>query len=414
MDKELLRQINPVYLTAKQTIRGFAERGDEDAIRIVDYLDKNAEKEQFMREMNRDDPISRAFMSVPEFRFELMNRIIDSTGADNVLDMPCGYTVRGMRFAHSGRPYIGADLPAAIVDIDAAVRHLLTEEEQEYVRYIPVDATNQGSLEEAVAGIEGSVCITTEGLLSYLTDSETEAVFDSIRQVLLKHGGCWVTPDREFREYIGCVFKAVVNGDSELEHRVAETRAAIGKKADSSLQSSSFFSSSLEESIAWAEARGFEIERIPMSENMPDLVSLTPIREGIMDDLRRECRDLCVWKLTAVGKTGANVSLKQNTDREFYVTCSADGSRMTMKTGGRIDTLTAPQIMEAFEEACESGEIEDILIDFEDLTYISSAGLRVLLIIFKRLNGREHFKLINCNPEVKKIFETTGFADIML
>ena len=85
-----------------------------------------------------------------------------------------------------------------------------------------------------------------------------------------------------------------------------------------------------------------------------------------------------------------------------------------MKVGGRIDTLTAPRIMEDFEKTCASGGVEDILIDFEDLTYISSAGLRVLLIIFKRLNGKEHFELINCNPEVKKIFESTGFADIML
>ena len=54
-------------------------------------------------------------------------------------------------------------------------------EQRELIHYREVDATNYASLEEAVADIDGEVCITTEGLLMYFTDSEAGALCSNIR-----------------------------------------------------------------------------------------------------------------------------------------------------------------------------------------------------------------------------------------
>lgn len=76
---------------------------------------------------------------------------------------------------------------------------------------------------------------------------------------------------------------------------------------------------------------------------------------------------------------------------------------------GRLDTTTAP----AFESFL--GENYDgtgsIVIDCEKLTYVSSAGLRVLLSAQKKTNGA--MKLINVCELVMEVFEMTGFADIL-
>ena len=64
-----------------------------------------------------------------------------------------------------------------------------------------VDATNQQSIEAALKDCKGKVCITTEGLLSYFTDSELEAMFLAIHNVLSIHGGYWITPDRENNDF---------------------------------------------------------------------------------------------------------------------------------------------------------------------------------------------------------------------
>lgn len=80
-----------------------------------------------------------------------------------------------------------------------------------------------------------------------------------------------------------------------------------------------------------------------------------------------------------------------------------------LKVEGRLDTITAPDLDKRINEL----DAKEIVLNFENLEYISSAGLRVLLAAHKkfvRLNG---MKVTNVKPEVMEIFEMTGFADIL-
>ena len=77
---------------------------------------------------------------------------------------------------------------------------------------------------------------------------------------------------------------------------------------------------------------------------------------------------------------------------------------------GRLDTTTAPEL-ESFlrEQYKDAGAI---VIDCEKLTYVSSAGLRVLLVAQKKTKGA--MKLTNVCELVMEVFEMTGFADILV
>ena len=78
---------------------------------------------------------------------------------------------------------------------------------------------------------------------------------------------------------------------------------------------------------------------------------------------------------------------------------------------GRLDTVTAPAIEKAItENICD---IQNLVLDFKKLEYISSAGLRVLLGTQKRIKNDGSMKLINVGEDVLEIFEMTGFADIL-
>ena len=77
---------------------------------------------------------------------------------------------------------------------------------------------------------------------------------------------------------------------------------------------------------------------------------------------------------------------------------------------GRLDTTTAPEL-ESFINKNYDGT-GSIVIDCEKLSYISSAGLRVLLSAQKKTKGA--MKLINVCELVMEVFETTGFADILV
>jgi anti-sigma B factor antagonist len=75
---------------------------------------------------------------------------------------------------------------------------------------------------------------------------------------------------------------------------------------------------------------------------------------------------------------------------------------------GRLDTTTAPELESSLKEIYD--EAGFLTFDCEKLSYISSAGLRVLLSAHKKMKGE--MKLINVNELVTEVLEMTGFADI--
>lgn len=90
---------------------------------------------------------------------------------------------------------------------------------------------------------------------------------------------------------------------------------------------------------------------------------------------------------------------------------NSNGSDLKFILEGRLDTTTAPQL-EAELNNSISG-VTALKFDFEKLDYISSAGLRVLLSSQKTMNKQGTMVISNVSPEVKEIFDVTGFSDIL-
>jgi anti-sigma B factor antagonist len=83
-----------------------------------------------------------------------------------------------------------------------------------------------------------------------------------------------------------------------------------------------------------------------------------------------------------------------------------------LAVSGRIDTSTAPDLERELNRLIESG-MRKILLDFRDVAYISSGGLRVLLATAKKLSGSaDRFALCSLSAEVNKIMKLVGFTSI--
>ena len=78
---------------------------------------------------------------------------------------------------------------------------------------------------------------------------------------------------------------------------------------------------------------------------------------------------------------------------------------------GRLDTVTAPELEKALMELIPN--LTELKLDFTDLDYISSAGLRVLLAAQKAMNRQGSMTLTHVNEAVMEILEVTGFTDIL-
>ena len=90
---------------------------------------------------------------------------------------------------------------------------------------------------------------------------------------------------------------------------------------------------------------------------------------------------------------------------------SVENDSATVCASGRIDTVTAPDFEKAIKEILPG--VKSLTIDFANLEYVSSAGLRVLLSAQKVMNVQGSMKLVNVCEAVREIFDVTGFSDIL-
>lgn len=84
---------------------------------------------------------------------------------------------------------------------------------------------------------------------------------------------------------------------------------------------------------------------------------------------------------------------------------------LTVALSGRLDTTTAPQLESELKASMEG--VQTLVLDFAELTYLSSAGLRVLLAAQKIMNKQGSMRVKNVNETIQEIFEVTGFCDIL-
>ena len=90
---------------------------------------------------------------------------------------------------------------------------------------------------------------------------------------------------------------------------------------------------------------------------------------------------------------------------------NANGQSLTISLVGRLDTTTAPQLESELKSSLN--DVNELVLDFAKLEYISSAGLRVLLSAQKVMNKQGKMTIKNANDEIKSVFDITGFCDIL-
>ncbi len=87
---------------------------------------------------------------------------------------------------------------------------------------------------------------------------------------------------------------------------------------------------------------------------------------------------------------------------------------VVFSVSGRIDTVTAEDFQDKIDLEIDSG-VNKVLLNFQNVEYVSSAGLRAILYLHKKLenvSGGE-LKIENVNESIMEVFEMTGFSDFL-
>ncbi len=399
---KLLEEVNPVFTTAQACLLVMAEAGDADAEKLVSKLgfdrgiasverDALTEIEKFQR--MKKIP---GFTTMIEARFTASTGLIRSSRIGTAVDLPCGYTPRGLQFSQSGTAYYGLDLPAVIGAMDPACRELYRGETPPH--YHAVDATNYDSLRSALNGAKGELFITTEGLLMYLTQSELEEVFYNISGLLEEYGGHWVTTDN-----------MIVTAQEKVAHALCPEGTMPPMPANAPKPENIFFDPGQAETFV--KNMGFTLKKTAVYDYLPErLNTLGRYPEEVQKRAREALREMYFWIMQP---DRASVKKHIDSNNRFEITSRKAGHTQFLSLRGRLDTLTAPDLLALYREENEKGSSDRVDIDMKNLEYISSAGLRVLLIMVKDRPEQGSVTLRGLNSTVKAVIMDSGFDGLV-
>ncbi len=415
MDQNLLERVNPVFNTAKMTVFQLASAGVKDAASVAEKLGLSFEATQNSATTTVSPEQMTANMILVETRWRTCAAIAEESGCKTIVDLPCGYTPRAKAISQKGIAYYGLDLPAAIAEAEPAVMSLIDEDKRSSVHFCGVDATNGESLKAALKDAEGPLCITTEGLLMYFTDSEVGALCDNIRMILKEHGGCWVTADTETgMQYI--MTMQPIAGDRFMEIMM-KSKTTAEDKSDVNVGSNSLnvspqgdVAQNMKNAMTFLARHGLKAERMILAEHMPEINSLSYVTPEQAQAIKQNMQKCAYWKIT-VSDTGAEVDTADLRAEDFDMQASVTNDTLNLRLKGRVDTLTAPNMLALFERVAAEHKLSCVDIDCGELDYISSAGLRVLLIMKKECP--DGVKLTGINQVVREILEQTGFDSVL-
>lgn len=92
------------------------------------------------------------------------------------------------------------------------------------------------------------------------------------------------------------------------------------------------------------------------------------------------------------------------------ITKQKENETLTVFLEGRLDTNTGPELNKSLESDLD--EVEELIIDLESLSYLSSVGLRILIGLQQKMNSQGKMVIRNVNETVMEIFNVTGLSKV--
>ena len=410
---DLRREVNPVFLTAKSCLEISAGYGDANAQKLLAVLGFNtlhSDSENDLPEevVNMKKLLRLTVSAIIEMRFEATENYFTRSGFHQLVDLPCGYTSRGLRLAQKGFKYYGCDIPAVIDEFLPVVKTFLSAEDMKSIHYSSVDATNYDSLRNALKDSHDGILITTEGMLMYFTQSELEEVFRNICRLLEEFGGRWITLDRLLSPKTEEIRQTILGNFTG--NKVDFVRESLSARSID-VTDNVMFSDDEEQTRKFIHDMGFDLTFEPVKDYLPEkLHSINALPEEKQQAVRRILEGMYYYVMTPSKTKSSSVSNLPGS--KFTAQSSVSGGTLRFYISGRLDTISAPKLLDMFRERQKDNKFQAVEINMRDLDYVSSAGLRVLLIMFKEIPSGG-FKMLNIKPAVQEILQTTGFDSLL-
>ncbi len=337
-------------------------------------------------------------------RLEAVSGYLKTSKVKCVLDIGCGYSPRAAYCIKEGIDYIGTDNPSVIEDLRSIA--LSSETVKGHPVFIGVNAADDDSVQAAADYLDGEITVLYEGSSVNLSVDQLQKNLECIRAILKKHGGSWIATD------LGVDHEALLASEMRGNDLLRIFRNPRARVADaSSVSYNKIFGWDEDRIMDFIENSGFIVETMPFYHGDEEHV----IFNGVPEKRAKKYRDILnratLWRMTVdpgfdLKPRIEGVKLKDEMEMRYTV----DKGLLSCSVKGRLDILSGPAFLEIIEKNVE--KISRIEIDAKELEYISSAGLRILVIAVKK-NGPGSLIIKNASDPVRQLFEMTGFDSMI-
>ena len=217
-------------------------------------------------------------------------------GYPNIMDIGGGYSPRAVVFARDGRKYIGAELAAVAISATEVVTPLAGKNYEQNISYDEVLVEDREAMLGTADEFNGKICIIENGLMIYLTEDRAAEMFKLVKEILKKHGGCFISTDYVTKDYFKDI-AAALYGEDQADLLYDETKVMYEELFDNPIFDDTF--KTQDEALQFFKSHGLKVEQVPLLTDTSKLYCTKSLKPQQVEKINQIAAKNYLWVITA-------------------------------------------------------------------------------------------------------------------
>jgi len=215
----------------------------------------------------------------------------------NAFDLACSLSPRAMILGDEGRKVIVGELQTVCLIGDWCLEEFGSKNAIKNVEYKTLWLQDKQGMMESAKNFKGEVCIIEQGVSIYLTKDTLAQMFENIRDVLKKHGGCLITSDFTQKKYFTDV-AAALYGEDQAPTLYAETKAMYEKVYDDKIADD--YLQNEQEAMDFLKTHGLIARKVPLFVVTPKLNIYSKLTPEQIQKVNALAKENYLWVISAL------------------------------------------------------------------------------------------------------------------
>ena len=283
-----------VEYSAQVKLQWLAAAGIPEAQKFLQLLDRpvffNADN------LNDFDRIQLTNSLYQELNYAAAIEFVRGKNYGNVMDLACSLSPRAMILGDEGRKVVVGELTTVCLIGDWFIDEF-GKKAKKNVKYDAFWLQDKNGMMASADKLKGEICIIEQGVMIYLADDIRAQMYENIRDVLKKHGGCMITSDFCQKEYF-TELAAALYGEEDAKKIYAETKAMYENVFDDKISDESLQDE--QEAMDFLKTHGLVAVKVPLFTVMPKLYISDKLTPAQIEKVNELSAKNYLWFITAL------------------------------------------------------------------------------------------------------------------